>query len=183
MPADNMQEVKLISIEKIFPYESNVKQQLRQEFIYRSDGCLYRKVKGEIINRPSRTINRKRGYYYTSFQGKKVMTSRLIYIYHNGEIPEGLYIDHINGDRLDNRIENLRLVTKHENEFNTRAKGYNYYKAGEKSGNVWQASIGINNKRIYLGRYKTEEEARDAYLSAKAVHHKIEERQDASRVN
>jgi len=79
-------------------------------------------------------------------------------------------IDHINGDKLDNRVENLRITTHQGNQQNqTKAKGY--YWNNEK--NKWRASIGINGKLIHLGYYDTEEEAHEAYLRAKPIYHTI----------
>ena len=79
-------------------------------------------------------------------------------------------IDHINGVRDDNRIVNLRSVSRNENQWNrTKAKGYTW----RKRENKWQAQIKINKKDIYLGYYNTEQEARSAYLAAKEIYHKI----------
>ena len=80
-------------------------------------------------------------------------------------------IDHINGIRDDNRICNLRSVTKQQNQWNrTTAKGYYW----NKQVNKWQSQISINKKIIGLGLYKTEPEARNAYLQAKEKYHVIQ---------
>ena len=80
------------------------------------------------------------------------------------------FIDHINGIRDDNRICNLRKVTRQGNNFNkTTAKGYCW----DKSRNKWSTHIMLNYKNIYLGRFDTEEEARNAYLEAKKIYHII----------
>ena len=76
-------------------------------------------------------------------------------------------IDHINRDKSDNQVSNLRVVSNHENTFNTNAKGY------YKQGNKYSANIQINGKTIYLGRFETKEEANNAYLIAKQIHHVI----------
>jgi hypothetical protein len=78
-------------------------------------------------------------------------------------------IDHINGDKLDNRIENLRSVTNQQNTFNTKAKGYYFNKTMRK----YMAYIMLDYKQNNLGYYDTEEEARQAYLDAKKIYHKI----------
>ena len=79
-------------------------------------------------------------------------------------------IDHINGNPLDNRIENLRCITNQENCFNyTRAKGYHW----DKSRNKWQAKITLNGKTIHLGRFVNEDDAHSAYLKAKDKYHVI----------
>ncbi len=78
-------------------------------------------------------------------------------------------LDHINQNRIDNRIINLRSVTNQENRFNSKAKGYCW----DKGSNKWMTQIMINNKQIYLGRYNTEEEARKSYLQAKEIYHSI----------
>ncbi len=81
-------------------------------------------------------------------------------------------IDHINGIRIDNRICNLRSVTRQQNQWNRlTAKGY--YKIIYKDSICYCAQIYLNTKRIRLGSYKTEEEARNAYLAAKEIYHKI----------
>ena len=80
------------------------------------------------------------------------------------------YIDHIDGDRQNNNIENLRIVTNQQNCFNrTTAKGYSYDKKNKK----YQSQISINRKNIHLGCFETEAEARQAYLDAKKLYHII----------
>jgi hypothetical protein len=79
-------------------------------------------------------------------------------------------IDHINGIKTDNRICNLRSVTHQQNQWNRNtAKGYYF----DKNANKYRAEIRLNNKNIYLGLYHSEEEARNAYLQAKEIYHKI----------
>ena len=82
--------------------------------------------------------------------------------------PAGMNIDHINGIKHDNRRSNLRIVTVQENSHNMRsAKGYYWNKSFGK----YKADITLNNKKIYLGLYNTEIEARTAYLDAKKIYH------------
>lgn len=73
--------------------------------------------------------------------------------------PEGLYTDHKNHDRLDNRASNLRVVTQAENASNYKgAKGYTW----DETHNAWL----VRYKRQFYGRYKTEAEAKRAYQLA-----------------
>jgi hypothetical protein len=79
-------------------------------------------------------------------------------------------LDHINGIKDDNRICNLRSVTKQQNQWNRiKTKGYSYVKRDNK----WRSTITVNKKYIHLGIYNTEQEARNAYLSAKEIYHKF----------
>lgn len=85
-------------------------------------------------------------------------------------------IDHINGDRSDNRIANLREATIAENKQNIgNAPSHN--KSGligahrDASGRGWSSCIIVNKKYTYLGRFATAEEAHAAYVKAKTELH------------
>jgi hypothetical protein len=78
-------------------------------------------------------------------------------------------LDHFNRIKTDNRISNLRILTNQQNSFNTNAKGYCWDKQYQK----WRAYIMLNGKQIHLGRFNTEEEARQSYLKAKEKIHII----------
>lgn len=92
------------------------------------------------------------------------------YYIHQLILPNG-EIDHINGDPLDNRKGNLRIVTHQQNLFNnSKAKGYSLDKRNGK----WQAQICINDRHLALGLFEKEEDARKAYLQAKKVYHVVE---------
>tara|TARA_R110000772_G_scaffold180536_1_gene291822 strand:+ start:800 stop:1294 length:495 start_codon:yes stop_codon:yes gene_type:complete len=75
-----------------------------------------------------------------------------------------LVCDHIDRDRKNNKLSNLRLVSHRKNSTNTvRA---NRLTGAYRQGNKWQASIGTMNKSKYIGLYATEMEAHQAYLKA-----------------
>jgi hypothetical protein len=87
----------------------------------------------------------------------------LIWIMHYGDIPENLVVDHIDRDKSNNFIENLRLLTKSQNNRNRDCKGVSF----DKARNKWRAQISINNTTIMLGRYDIESQALAAYKAAK----------------
>ena len=91
-----------------------------------------------------------------------------------GEKPFGYQTDHINSIKTDNRLENLQYITLQQNiqkrkMMNGRnIKGYSLKKNG-----TYRAEIKVDNKKFYLGSYDTEEEARQAYITAKLKYHNI----------
>jgi hypothetical protein len=112
------------------------------------------------------------GYIYPKINGKRVLQHRIISAAFLGlDINDkNIQVDHINGIRHDNRLENLRLVTHQQNQHNyTKAKGYHWNKRDCK----WQAQIRLNGKNKHLGYFENKEDARNAYLNAKKIYHII----------
>ena len=107
------------------------------------------------------------GYRSSSMNGQMIKGHRVAWAIYYGEWPDG-FIDHINRDRADNRISNLRVVSRQENNSNvSSAKGSSSKYVGvyfaPKKRNPWVANIKLNGKSKYLGGYATEDEAGDAY--------------------
>lgn len=98
---------------------------------------------------------RSNGYRYVFANGKQVKSCRLAWYFNFGEWPN-FQIDHVNGDRSDDRIENLRDVTSSENNKNRKKPNTN------KTGVIgvcltacgYQAYIYRDNKKIHLGTYE-----------------------------
>lgn len=113
--------------------------------------------------------NHNTGYCQVNFNGIMVRYHVIIWILSTGkDIPQGMEIDHINGNKIDNRIENLRLVTNRQNQQNQKKhrEGQLVGCYFDKSTGKYRAQIKIGGKMIYLGLYKTEQEANEAYKIA-----------------
>lgn len=107
------------------------------------------------------------GYRYLCFKGKATPAHRLAWLWVHGEWPSG-DIDHINRNKLDNRITNLRVVTRSINCHNIAGRSSSGFKgvSAASKGQRWEARIMINRKPIYLGLYATPEEAAAARKGA-----------------
>ena len=100
---------------------------------------------------------------------KTFSVHRLLYSAFVGDIPDKMFIDHIDRNKTNNKLDNLRLVTAQQNQFNRDPRGYSWDKEMKK----WRAYIKLNGKTIHLGLFNTELEAKAAYLEAKDKLHII----------
>lgn len=128
-----------------------------------------------IVARYTWNVNHK-GYARMGIRRKEkrinAVMHRMIWEQAHGAIEEEVQIDHINGNTLDNRLENLRLVTNRENAYNRRKRregkttsqfvGVSWKRDERK----WYAQIFINGKAHSLGRFTSEIEASKAYQAA-----------------
>ena len=131
-------------------------------FTYK-DGKLFNKVKrpycGDIGDERG---DRKGSRCCITVDNVKHAKHKIVWEMHNGPVPKGFEIDHINRDDSDNRIENLRLATHFQNLQNTKGLGYHKRPSGN-----YTAYVTYDGKRKYLGTYPNPYEAHGAYLEAK----------------
>lgn len=127
----------------------------------------------KIIDNREWYIGRKtysHGYLSIYIDGRNYKAHRLAWLYVYGIWP--MYeIDHINGERADNRIENLREATRSQNMQNLKG-AYKCNKTNllgvyELPSGKYGSRIAINGHQIYLGSFDTAEEAHIAYLAVK----------------
>lgn len=140
----------------------------------------------------SREISNNRGYYFNTEKILKFGKSReylnvtlyknsarkmfkvhtlvtMAFLGHKSDVKGKIVVDHINNNPLDNRLENLQIITQRENASKDKKNKTSKYTGvcWHKSTQKWRAKICINGKSIWLGVYETEEEAYLVYLNAK----------------
>lgn len=157
--------------------------QVKDLFDYREDGVLVRKrasmgnniYAGRLVgNLNAKALgSRNARYITTKIRGQHWCVHKLIYLYHHGYMPEQL--DHINGNTLDNRIENLRPATSAENMRNRKifvnnksgCKGVCWHNRISK----WQVSVGVNKKQKHIGYFDDLELAELVALESRDKYH------------
>lgn len=146
------------------------------EILTYCDGKLYWATKpkrGTQIGDPVGNPN-KNGYLRFQYKGKYYLVHRIVWEMHNGEIPAGMQIDHLWHNKLDNRIENLRLVSPLDNHRNrgkapkntSGVTGVCWSKPRAK----WLASITVKGIRKHLGMFSNIEDAAKARKQAEMLY-------------
>ncbi len=127
------------------------------EVIYYKNGELFWKRN----DKPAGTTT-KEGYSKVQINGTVYSTHRLVWVLFNKEIPIDKQIDHINRDRSDNRIENLRLATPSSNALNKPCKISNTGIRGvSKDRDYYKVSFTVNGKSIHVGNFKDLNKAKE----------------------
>lgn len=153
-------------------------KQTISEYFYYENGVLLNKQAPKRKRSKSNSVagtKTEEGYIRVGFLGKNYYVHRLIWILMVGQVNDGDQIDHINGVKNDNRIENLRKVCIDGNNQNLRSAKTNS-KTGvlgvvlRKDGK-FEAQIRVNKVKTNLGRFSSAEVAEKAYLDAKRKLH------------
>lgn len=150
------------------------------------DGRLIRRFKRGLAEEGTSSLASDRdGYLIIGIDGKQYRAHRVVWLHHYGQFPDGC-LDHVNRIRTDNRIENLREVSKSQSRQNIGISKSN--KSGIKGiwehttmKGKWCASIGYKGKNVYLGIFTSIDDAALAYKKAAAIYHTMNP--DALREN
>lgn len=151
---------------------------VRHRFVYRDGKLFYRNTpfKNQAkVGDEAGYVDSKTGYRRVGVDGKYYQVHQLVWLYHHGYLPKQL--DHINRDRLDNRIENLRVVTTSVNCRNRGVRadntsgvtGVNWYPKYQK----WVARLTTDSGRKTLGYFSNKEDAIDSIASISKQHNYI----------
>lgn len=148
-----------------------------KDLFYLKEGVVYNKVdrsKRARKDQPAGAVNIQ-GYIHIGFDGKYYRAHRIAWFLHYGEQPP-IILDHIDGNKTNNKISNLREATPNENQYNQKLARHNTSGvkgvSWNKGTNKWQAHIQINGKKKNLGYYTCIEEAEQAVKEAREQLHK-----------
>ena len=150
-------------------------EQLKTQLHYDlATGIFTRLIRARVANIGDVAGSLSGRYLSIRLLGERYQAHRLAWLYVTGSMPKE-HIDHINGNKLDNRFCNLREATSAQNSMNmgknsantSGIKGVTFHTKQNK----WRASCRVNGKRFYLGNFETKELATFAYQSfAKSNH-------------
>lgn len=148
------------------PIELPAQEQLLEMFDYKDGELYWKPFKAGTIDGG--------GYVQTGIKGKYYKNHRLIFLIHHGYVPD--CVDHIDGNKINNRIENLRPATKSENQYNKRLlrktssgiKGIVW----RKDTKCWRVRINVDGKNFTVGNYQDLESAKEAMQEARSRLHK-----------
>lgn len=128
------------------------------------------------LGTPFKFTNASHGYIVIRINNKLELLHRVAWVYANGDIPAGMEIDHIDGDKLNNKLSNLRMSNHQENNQNKpmRPDNTSGYKGvwKRKGFNIWYADVQANNRKIRLGPFSSPESANKEAVKLRESMHK-----------
>ena len=128
----------------------------------------YLNSKTKRLLKPSNSFGYHRTALCKNSKVKMYKNHQLVAMAFLGHTPCGLklVVDHIDNNPLNNRVENLQLISSRENSSKDKVGGASKYVGVRRDRNKWISSIGIGEKSIYLGSFNTEIEASEYYQNA-----------------
>jgi len=152
----------------------NLSQDLLNELFEYRDGNLFWKVnRGSVKKGQIAGTFANSGYLQICLYRRFYLTHRLIFLMHKGYLPSEL--DHIDGNKLNNCIENLRETTKSQNQLNKGLMKNNVSGVKNvhwcKNSNKWRVLISVNGKQKDFGRFKDLEVAKETAITLRKQHH------------
>ena len=139
--------------------------ELKELLIYNKETGIFTWKQGRFSGKQA-GFTRSDGYVQIKVKNKPYLAHRLAWLYVTGAFPL-LFIDHIDHNKDNNVFTNLREVTKAENCQNVERKGI------RKRQERYDARIMVNGQSKFLGSFDTEDEAKQAYLTAKKELHTV----------
>jgi len=144
------------------------KEELNEIFEYKEGKLYWNQIRANRLHLGDEAgaVN-SRGYLGIQLSSKNYKVHQIVWIMHFGNIPENLIIDHIDGNKINNNLNNLRLVTNSQNKMNSlkfkkltsKYKGVSW----NQKANKWQACVRFERKNYHIGYFGIEEEAHKAY--------------------
>jgi hypothetical protein len=152
-----------------------IPQDLLDSLEYRDGHLWWSKRTGPSakMDRPAGSVYKGTNRRYVAHKSLRYLASRVVWTMHKGAIPDGLYVDHINGNTTDDRLENLRLASPQDNNINrigrsrTGLKNVYHYPIKNKP---WYVSLVCDGKRTGKS-FKTKEEAANYAKAMREKHH------------
>ena len=148
---------------------------LKTLLLYKNGKFYWKLNKSNSIKKGQESgCNHNKGYRSIKIDGKSYLVHRLVYLYHNGFVPK--FIDHIDGNRSNNEINNLRETNKSTNNWNSKmntknssgVKGVSW----DKRRNKWIAQCRVYKILYYIGAYDDLSDAKIEITKFRELNHK-----------